>query len=162
MVIGHLCRKPHWLKSLKGERDLTLYSPAWCCFPWGLGGQVAFVGLGLPYRESGPKPSTPSPDFRCQPVKSTDGKETQPDLEVASWVSNYDFKMACFPSFSFVLFHFSFVLKIEHLTSTSLFRVRRKLTVAHQCLSPLPGIRDLSISVLELLLYVRIHTEDFM
>lgn len=77
---------------------------------------MAFVGLGLPFREPGPKPSTPCPDFQCQPVKGTDGTETQPDLEVASWVSNYVFKMACFLSFPFILFHFSFVFKIEHLT----------------------------------------------
>lgn len=123
---------------------------------------MAFVGLGLPFREPGPRPSTPCPDFQCQPVKGTDGKETQPDLEAASWVSNDDFKMACFLSFSFILFHFSFVFKIEHLTQTFLFRVRRKLTVVHQCLYHLPGIRNLSMSVLELPLCVSVHTEDFM
>lgn len=45
---------------------------------------MAFVESGLPFREPGPRPSTPCPDFQCQPVKGTDGKETQPDLEVAS------------------------------------------------------------------------------
>lgn len=74
---------------------------------------MAFVGLGLPFRDPGPKPSTPSPDFQCQPVKSTDGKETQPDLEVASWVSNYDFKMACFPSFLSFFFTFLLFLRLS-------------------------------------------------
>lgn len=99
---------------------------------------MAFVGLGLPLGKPGPRPSTPCPDFQCQPVKGTCGKETQPDLEAASWFQMMTLRWLVF-FLSLHSFHFSFVFKIEHLTQTFLFRVRRKLTVVHQCLYHLPG-----------------------
>lgn len=123
--------------------------------------------MGLPFREPGPRPKTPSADFQCQPIKGTDGVETQPDLEVAPWVSNYDSKVACFLSFSFsfILFFFLLFLKLSVRPRPPFSEREGQLTGgcdASSVLFCLPGIRDLSISFLELLLYVRIHTEDFI
>lgn len=121
---------------------------------------MAFVGLGLPFREPGPRPSTPCPDFQCQPVKGTDGKETS-----QIWRQLPGFQMMTlrwlvfFLSLSF-FFIFSFVFKIEHFGPDFLIQSERKLTVV-TVLYHLPGIRNLSMSVLELPL-CWCHTEDFM